>query len=88
VAEAQTAAAGAGFNITRQSMMVDGEVSFIIDGLPGQDSNRQVYIVHNERLYTFSFAPWETTLLVGGMGQRTPVEYLYNIVMQSFRFMP
>jgi hypothetical protein len=87
-AEAQITAAGPGFNITRMSIMVDSEVAYIIDGLPGQDPNRQVFIVHNDRLYTITFAPWKLTLLVGGMGQRTSLEYLYNIVMQSFRFLP
>lgn len=87
-ADAQITAAGQGFNITRQSFTVDGEIAFVIDGLPGQDPNRQVFIVHQGRLYTLSFAPWKSTLLVGGMGQRQPLEYLYNIVMQSFRFLP
>ena len=87
-AEAQITAAGPGFNITRQSMTIDGELAYIIDGLPGQDPNRLVFIVHNDRLYTLIFEPWKLTLLVGGMGQRTPLEYLYNIVMQSFRFLP
>jgi len=88
VAEAKISAAGQGFNITRQSFTVDGETAYQVDGLPGQDANRQVFIVHHERLYTLTFAPWFSTQLVGGMGQRTPLEYLYNIVIQSFRFLP
>jgi hypothetical protein len=86
--DAQMPAEMQGFNITRQSTTIDGELAFIIDGLPGQDSNRQVFIVHNDRLYTLYFVPWQPTLLIGGMGQRTPLEYLYNIVVQSFRFLP
>ena len=87
-AEAQITAAGPGFNITRQSMTIDGELAYIIDELPGQDPNRLVFMVHNDRLYTLTFEPWKLTILVGGMGQRTALEYLYNIVMQSFRFEP
>ncbi len=86
--EAQMPTDVQGFNITRQSTTIDGEIAFIVDGLPGQDSNRRVFIVHNGRLYTLAFAPWQPTLLIGGMGQRTPLEYLYNIVIQSFRFLP
>ncbi len=77
-----------GFNITRQSTTVDGETAYIFDGIPGQDTNRQVFIVHDGRLYNIMFMPWKSTQLIGGMGQRTPLEYLYNIVMQSFRFLP
>lgn len=86
--EAQMPAEMQGFNITRQSTTIDGEPAFIVDGLPGQDSNRKVFIVHNGRLYTLAFSPWQPTQLIGGMGQRTPLEYLSNIVIQSFRFLP
>ena len=87
-AEAQITAPGSyPDNITRQSLIIDGEVAIVVDGLSGQDWNRQVFIVHKDRLYNISFVPWQPTLLIGGMGQRQPLEYLYNIVIQSFRFL-
>jgi hypothetical protein len=86
--EVQLTTTDPGFNSIRQSPLLDGEVAIFIDGLPGIDSNRQVFIVHNDHLYTLTFEPWKLTLLIGGMGQRTPLEYPYNIIIQSLRFLP
>jgi hypothetical protein len=29
----------------------------VLDNMPGQDTNRQVVIVHNDRLYKLNFVP-------------------------------
>ena len=39
------------------ALEIDGEPAFSVGGLPGQDINRQVFIVHNDRLYTLMFVP-------------------------------
>ena len=44
VANKQIAAAGAGFNITRDQIVIDGKQAIVVDGLPGPDSWRKVFI--------------------------------------------
>ncbi|HKG53892.1 MAG TPA: hypothetical protein VKB04_06500 [Anaerolineales bacterium] len=75
---------GPGFNITRAEVQVDGGQAIVVDGLPGQDSNRMVLIVRNDRLYTLIFMPWYPA--AAGSGQITPLEHLYETVMQSIHF--
>ncbi len=79
----QVTALGEGFNISTSEVAVDGEQAVVVDGLPGQDSNRQVFIVHNERLYNLVFAPW-----FPNAAEPTPLEGLYTMTMDTFRFLP
>src|SRR5215208_3025279 len=58
VADEQIAAAGAGFNITLDQIVMDGKQAVVVDGLPGPDSWRKVFIVANDHLYTLFFLPW------------------------------
>jgi hypothetical protein len=86
VADAQISSAGPGFNITRSEATVDGEQAVVVDGLPGPDPWRKVFILHDERLYTLTFLPWQPD--EEGAGQQPPLENLYKIIMQSFHFLP
>jgi hypothetical protein len=79
----QVTALGEGFNISTSEVEVDGEQAVVVDGLPGQDSNRQVFIVHNGRLYNLVFAPW-----FPNAAEPTPLEHLYATVMDTFHFLP
>jgi hypothetical protein len=83
VADGQIAAAGQGFNITRSEILVDGKPAVVVDGLPGPDPWRKVYIVNNERLYTLSFLPWSPN-----PNAPTPLEKLYTMVIDTLRFLP
>ena len=74
---------GADFNITRTDVRVCGEPAIMVDGLPGQDSNRQVFIVHNGRLYILIFMPWYPNA-----AEPTPLENLSTMVMDTFHFLP
>ena len=78
VADADIASAGQGFNITQSEKPVDGMQAIVVEGLPGQDSMRKVYIVSNDRLYTFTFTPW-------GQNQ---LENLYSTMINTLHFMP
>lgn len=71
------------FNITISEIQVDGGPAILVDGLPGLDSNRLVMMVRNDRLYTLTFMPWYP-----GAGQITPLEHLYETVLQSIHFLP
>ncbi len=76
---------GEGYNITSFSVPLDNEQAVVVEGLPGQDSTRMVFVVHANRLYTFSFAPWYPA--APGAAERTPLENLYTQVIQSFHFL-
>ncbi len=82
IVDAELAALGDGFNITRTELTIDGKPATLLDGLPAQDSARFVYIVNNDRLYRFDFLPWFP------QNGTTPLEKLYQTVVSSLRFMP
>jgi hypothetical protein len=86
VADAQISAAGSGFNITRTEARVDGEQAVVVDGLPGPDAWRKVFIVHEDRLYTLTFIPWQPG--AAGAGQQTPLDGLYMLIMETLHFLP
>ena len=86
VADVPIASVGPGFNINRFEMNIGGEHAVIVDGLPGQDSVRYVYIVHNNRLYVLAFKPWMPSAI--GSDQLTPIEYFYKTIIESLRFLP
>jgi len=56
-------AAMAGFDIKRNTVEIAGEQAVILDNVPGQDLNRRVLIVYNERLYDLTFSPLDNTEL-------------------------
>ena len=86
VADASIASVGPGFNINRFDMNISGERAVVVDGLPGQDSVRYVYINHNNRLYVLAFTPWMPGVI--GSQQLTPVEHFYKTIIESLRFLP
>lgn len=51
----------AGFAIQRSRAEIAGQPAVILDNMPGQDLNRRVLIVHNDRLYDLTFAPLDHT---------------------------
>lgn len=63
---------------------IGGEEAVVLDNMPGQDINRRVIVVHNDRLYDLTFLPIGPDY--GDVGQRT--EELYQLVMDSFTFLP
>lgn len=72
-----------GFNLTIQEVQLDGGDAIVVDGLPGMDSNRLLITVRNDRQYTLAFLPWQP-----GTGQVTPLEQLYEMILQSMHFLP
>jgi hypothetical protein len=83
VANEQIAQAGDGFNITRDEILIDGKPAIVVDGLPGPDSWRKVFIIANDHLYTLFFLPWAPN--ADGFPQ---LEKLYSTVINSFHFLP
>jgi hypothetical protein len=83
VANEQIAEAGEGFNIIRDEILIDGKQAIVVDGLPGPDSWRKVFIVANDHLYTLFFLPWAPN--ADGFSQ---LEKLYTTVINTFHFLP
>lgn len=82
-ADEQIAEAGEGFNITRDEILIDGKQAVVVDGLPGPDSWRTVFIAANDRLYTLFFLPWAPH--ANGFSR---LEKLYSTVINSFHVLP
>lgn len=63
--------------------MLDGVPANQFEQLPGQDLNRQVVLVHNDRFYTLTFVPDDPS-----MGDiYAEMQTLYDTVMDSFSFL-
>ena len=83
VADEKIAEAGEGFNITRSEILMDGKQAIVVDGLPGQDPWREVFIVGNDRLYILFFDPWTSNA-----DWFSELEKLYSSVIASFHVLP
>jgi hypothetical protein len=71
-----------GLEVKRESLVIDGAQAIRIDGLTGQDPNRHVVVIHDDRLYHLTFTLQNTPDMLA----RTDV--LYNTVIQSLTFHP
>lgn len=63
----------AGFAIQRSAAEIAGEQAVILDNVPGQDLNRRVLIVRNDRLYDLTFSPLD----------HTAIEAFYQIIIAN-----
>lgn len=63
--------------------MLDGVAANQFDQVPGQDLGRQVLMVHDGRLYTFTFVPDEAAAGDAYVEMQT----LYDMVLDSFSFL-
>jgi len=58
VVEAVKAQQGPGFNISiSPAMDIEGLQPLVVEGLPGQDVNRQLFVVRGDQLYHMTFVP-------------------------------
>lgn len=64
----------AGFEIKRSNAEVAGQPAVILDNLPGQDINRRVVLVYNDRLYALTFFPMD----------HAEIEPFYQAIMADF----
>ncbi|HET7009816.1 MAG TPA: hypothetical protein VFI11_03485 [Anaerolineales bacterium] len=72
-----------GGNPPRYSLMLGGEEALVLDGMPGQDPVRRVYIVHGGQLFTLTFSPY----LSGIAAADAQMEVLYGAVTPSWRWL-
>ncbi len=72
-----------GLEVKRVPLSIDQEHAIMLDGLTGQDINRHVVVVHNDRLYHLTIMPMD-----GSPEVHAHAEALFNTVIQSFNFRP
>ncbi len=82
VADQQITEAGDGFTITRSEILIDGKQAVVVDGLPGPDSWRKVFVAANEQFYTLYFIPWAPN--ADGFPR---LEKLYATVIETLHFL-
>ncbi len=64
-------------------LSVGYEPAWVLENVPGQDIGRQVLVVHDGQLYTFTFVPADPS--AGDVYAQ--MEMLYTTVVNSFRFL-
>jgi hypothetical protein len=83
IADQDMTAAGSP-SIGRSFMTLDGEQAVVLDGMPGQDLQRRVYVVHDQSLYVLAFMPTRTENKAAG----DQMEALYTAVTNSWAWSP
>lgn len=74
----------AGVDVGRWDLTLDGEQAVVLDGMPGQDLQRRLYVVHEQTLYVLAFMP----TLSGNKATNDQMEALYNAVTSSWSWSP
>lgn len=75
----------AGLSSTGRSFeTLDGEEAVVLDGMPGQDFQRRVYVVHDQTLYVLAFMPTRSE----NQAASDQLEALYAAVMNSWAWSP
>jgi hypothetical protein len=73
-----------GEEVPKVEMSLGGEKAIMLDGLSGQDPNRQVVVLHKDSLYTLFFIQMDKDQ----SEQVALAEELYDTVVASFNFRP
>jgi hypothetical protein len=71
-----------GMDVVLTDLTISGEPAIMLDGLSGQDPNRQVVVIHGDNLYHLYFSP----LADKQTDVYKKVEALYKVVIESFTF--
>jgi len=74
----------AGLNVGRRTVMLDGEQAVVLDGMPGQELQRRMYVVHQQTLYVLAFMPTRSENKAAG----NQMEALYAAVTNSWSWSP
>jgi len=74
----------AGLDVGRWTVTLDGEQALVLDGMPGQDLQRRVYIVRQQKLYILAFMPTRSE----NEAANEQVEALYTAVTSSWKWSP
>jgi hypothetical protein len=74
----------AGLDVGRWNLTLDGEQAAVLDGMPGQDLQRRVYVVHEGTLYVLAFMPTRSE----NNAANDQMEALFNAVTSSWAWSP
>jgi len=74
----------AGLDVGRWTVTLGGEQAVVLDGMPGQDLVRRVYIVHQQTLYLLTFSPTHSE----NKAASDQMETLYAAVTSSWAWSP
>jgi hypothetical protein len=72
-----------GMNLTRTVTTLGGLDAVVLDGLPGQDVTRMLFVVQHDRLYELTFTPFDPRM--GEVFRQ--MEELYAQITGSFTFL-
>jgi len=73
-----------GVDVGRWTVTLGGEQAVVLDGMPGQNLQRRVYVVHQQTLYVLAFWPTRSENKAAG----DQMETLYAAVMNSWAWSP
>jgi len=73
-----------GVDVDRWTVTLGGEQAVVLDGMPGQDLQRRVYVVYQQTLYVLSFSPTR----LENTAENDQMEVLYTAVMSSWAWSP
>lgn len=83
IVEAVKAEQGPGFNISVSTVLdIDGTQALVVIGIPGQDLNRQLFMVHNDLLYHIIFMPDDPR----ATNAYRQMQDIYTTLINTFRF--
>jgi hypothetical protein len=71
-------------SVGRSFVTLDGEPAVVLDGMPGQDLQRRVYVVHDGTLYVLAFMPTRSE----NKAASDQMEALYTAVTSSWAWSP
>lgn len=73
-----------GLDVGRWTVTLGGEQALVLDGMPGQELQRRVYIVHQQTLYILAFWPTRSE----NKAASDQMEALYAAVTRSWAWSP
>jgi hypothetical protein len=73
-----------GVEVDRWTVTLGGEEAVVLDGMPGQDLQRRVYVVHQQKLYMLGFMPSHST----NTDVNDQMEALYTAITSSWAWSP
>jgi hypothetical protein len=73
-----------GVDVGRWTVMLDGEQAVVLDGMPGQDLQRRVYVMHQQTLYILAFMPTRSE----NKAADDQMETLYAAITNSWAWPP
>jgi hypothetical protein len=73
-----------GVEVDRWTVALGGEEAVVLDGMPGQDLQRRVYVVHEETLYMLGFMPTHSA----NTAANDQMEALFTAITNSWAWTP